>query len=199
MEEKCPYVRGKMATNFLGSPNSMDFAAFSHAMENWWGNPCISHITKHTMECESNFKKAPILSEKYEYRFPRFSTYDGFCNIFPEINFLGLSHSMGFPSISHASGNWRENPGISHMVKYATGWQSNGKNHTFYGKNMGTNFPGIPHSMGFICYGEFDGKTHPFPMWWSTPQDGNLMEKSTHTVWKVWVPISQVLHIRWVL
>ena len=49
-----------------------------------------------------------------------------------------------------------------------------------------------------LCYGKFDEKTHAFPMWWSTPQDGNLMEKSTHTVGKVWIPISQVLHIQWV-
>ena len=34
MEEKCLYVREKLGTNLLGSPNSMDFAAFSHAMGN---------------------------------------------------------------------------------------------------------------------------------------------------------------------
>ena len=27
----------------------------------------------------------------------------------------------------------------------------------------------------------------------------NLMEKSTHTMGKVWVPIFQVLHVEWVL
>ena len=67
MEQKCPYVREKMGANFLGSLNSMDFAAFSHAIENWWGNPCISHITKCTVECDSNWKKVPTLWEKYEY------------------------------------------------------------------------------------------------------------------------------------
>ena len=169
MEEKCPYVREKMATNFLGSPNSMDFAAFSHAMENWWGNPCISYVTKYTMECESNFKKAPIPSEKYEYRFPRFSTYDGFCNIFPEINFSGLSHSMGFPAISHASGNWRENPGISHMVKYVTGWQSNGKTTHFKERVWEPISQALPIRWVSLCYGKFDEKTHAFPMGWSTP------------------------------
>ena len=94
-------------------------------------------------------KKAPILWEKYEHQFPRFSSYDGFCRIFPEINFSGFSHSMGFPVIPHTFGNWQENPCISHMMKYATGWQSNGKKHLLYGKSMGTNFSDIPDSMGF--------------------------------------------------
>ena len=80
MEEKYPYVREKMGTNFLGSPNSMDFTAFPHAMGNGRGNPCISHIIKSTIECESNKKKeTPILWEKLEYQFSRFSTHNGFC------------------------------------------------------------------------------------------------------------------------
>ena len=32
--EKYTYVGEKMGTNFPGSPNSMDFAAFSHTMGN---------------------------------------------------------------------------------------------------------------------------------------------------------------------
>ena len=109
-----------MGTNFLGTPNSMDFIAFSQAMGNWRGNPCISHIIKYTVKCESNGKKhtivffafshtvgnlwgsqcifhmlkytigwesdrkkAPILREKYDYRFPRLSQYHGFCCLFP--------------------------------------------------------------------------------------------------------------------
>ena len=43
MEEKYPYVREKMGTNFLGSPNSMDFTAFSHATE-IDGEPHVFHI-----------------------------------------------------------------------------------------------------------------------------------------------------------
>ena len=44
--------------------------------------------------------------------------------------------------------------------------------------------------------------------WWENPCifhaikytiGWNLMEKSTHTMGKIWVPISQVLHIQWVL
>ena len=33
MEEKYPYVGEKMGTNLPGCPNSMDFTAFSHAMD----------------------------------------------------------------------------------------------------------------------------------------------------------------------
>ena len=141
-----------MSTNFLGSPYSMDFVAFSHAMGNWWGNPCISHIIKYSIGCESNGKKAPILSEKYEYQFPGFSTYHGFCRIFPETNFPGFSHAMGFHGFSQAMRNWWENPCISNMMKHTTGWESHGKKHPFYGKSMRTNFPDLPHSIGFADF-----------------------------------------------
>ena len=67
---------------------------------------------------------------------------------------------MGFPAISYALGNWQENPCISHMMKYTTEWQSNGENHPFYGKSMGTNFPSIPHLMGFTMLWE---------IWWENP------------------------------
>ena len=59
MEEKYPYVGEKMGTNFPGSPNSMDFTAFSHAMDSWWGIPCILNIIKYNIGCESNGKKHP--------------------------------------------------------------------------------------------------------------------------------------------
>ena len=62
-------LRKKMDINFPGSPSLMDFAAFSHVMGNWRGNPCISHIIKYTIGCESNGKKAPMLWEKYEFKF----------------------------------------------------------------------------------------------------------------------------------
>ena len=87
MKEKYPYVGGKMSTNFPGCSDSMDFTAFSHAIGNWLGNPCILHIIKYTIGCECNGKKALILWEKYECHFPRFSIYDGFCRIFPGTNF----------------------------------------------------------------------------------------------------------------
>ena len=54
MEEKYPYFGETIGTNFPGSPNLMNLAALSHAMGNWSGSPCISHIMKYTIECESN-------------------------------------------------------------------------------------------------------------------------------------------------
>ena len=164
---KVPICWKKMRTNFPGSPNSMDFATFSNAMGNWRGNPCISHSIKFTAGCQSNGKKAPILWEKCEYQFPRLSTYDGFCRIFLGNNFQGFSKLVDFPAFSYAKGNWWENPCISHMMKYTTGWKSNRKNHAFYGKSMETNFLCIPHSMGFVAFsdaiGDFIRKPMHFP------------------------------------
>ena len=79
MEEKYPQAREKMGTNFLGSLNSMDFTAFSHAMGNGRENPCISHIIKYTTECESNKKKK-----------------DPYYGKIQSTNFPGSPHTMGF-------------------------------------------------------------------------------------------------------
>ena len=163
--KKCTHPLGeKIGTNFPGSSNSMYFTALSHATGNWWGNPCILHIIKYTIGCESNGKKALKLWKKYEYQFPRFSTYDGLCRISLGTNFTRFSHFMGFPAFSHAMGNWWENPCISHMMKYTTGWESNGKTLPFYGKIMGTNFPGLSHSMGFADFSNAMGNLMTKPM-----------------------------------
>ena len=147
MEEKYLYFGAKMGTNFPDSPNSMDFSEFSLSLGDWRGKLYVSHIIKYTIGCQSNGKKAPILWEKYEYQFPRLSTYVGFCMILTGTNFPVFSHSMSFPDFSHAMGSWWEIPRISHMI----------------------------------------------------PQDGNLLEKNTHTVEKVWELISKVFLLRWVL
>ena len=39
---------------------------------------------------------------------------------------------------------------------------------------------------------EIDGETHVIPMWWSILQDGNIIEKSTHTMEKVYKPMSRL-------
>ena len=70
---------------------------------------------------------------------------------------------------------------------------------------MSTNFPGSPHTVGFVGFSqksifqaflirwvfllfpmpwEIDEKTHTFPIWWSIQQDGNLMEKNHPFYWK---------------
>ena len=97
-----------------------------------------------------------------------------------------LPRTMGFVGFSHAMRNGKGNPCISHMMKYTTGWESNDKKHSYYGKSIGVNFPGFPHSRGFAAFSmtlEIDEKTHAFPKWLSMPQDGNLME-STLILWK---------------
>ena len=85
-----------MSANFPGPPHTMGFVAFSRAMGNWWENPCISHVLKYIIGWESDGKKVPILLEKYDYQFPRFSPYNGFCYIFPYYGKL-MGKPMRFP------------------------------------------------------------------------------------------------------
>ena len=121
-----------MSTNFPDPPHTMDFVAFYRTMGNWWENPCISHMMKYIIGWELDGKKVPILWEKYDYQFPRFSPYSGFCCIF-----------------------------------------------RYYGKLMWKpmHFP-------------YDEVYHRMEIGW---------ERSTHTMGKVWLPISQVFPIQWVL
>ena len=115
--------------NNLGA-HRVDFAAFFCAIKNWWEKPCVSHVVKYTIRWESDGKKCTHpLGEKIGTNFP------------------GSSNSMYFTALSHATGNWWGNPCILHIIKYTIGCESNGK---------------------------------------KAPK-------------KVWVPISQVLHIRWAL
>ena len=97
-----PFYGKSMGTNFPGIPHSMGFTMLR---EIWWENPCISHVIKYTIGWESNGKKSPILWEKYEYQFPRFSTYNGFSRILPGTNFPDFPHSMGLAVFSHVMGN----------------------------------------------------------------------------------------------
>ena len=83
MRKKHPYCGKSMSISFPDFPHTMGFVTFSHAVENLWGNPYISHMLKYTIGWESDGKKAPILWEKYEYQFPRLSPYHGFCCVFP--------------------------------------------------------------------------------------------------------------------
>ena len=67
-------------------------------------------------------------------------------------NFPGSLHTRGFVAFSRTIRNWWGNPCISHMTKYAIGWESNGKEHPYHGKSMSTNFPDFPHTMGFVLF-----------------------------------------------
>ena len=124
---------------------------FSHAIGNWLEYPYFSHVMKSPIRLESNRKKAPILWEKYEYQFPR------------------PSRTMGCVAFFCAMENSWENPYISHMMKYTIGWESDGKKYSYYGKSMITNFPGSPHTMGFIALSYAMGN------WWENPNISHMM------------------------
>ena len=132
MRKKHPYNGKSMSTNFPGSSHRMGFVAFSRTMGNWWRNPCIPHIMKYTIGWESYGEKAPMLWEKYEYQFPRFTPCDEFCWI-------------------------------------------------------------------FLYYGKLMGKPMHFPYDEVYHRVGILWRKIAHPMGKVWVPISQIQSIRWVL
>ena len=114
-----------MSTNFSGSPLRWVLLHLPVLC-------CISHMMKYTVGWESYGEKSPILWEKYEYQFPRFTPYEGFCCISP-----------------------------------------------YYEKMMGKpmHFP-------------YDEVCHRMGIGW---------EKSTHTMGKVWLSVSQTYPISWVL
>ena len=94
-----------MRANFSGPPHTMGFVGFFRAMGNSWKNPRISHMMKYTLGWKSDGKKVPILWEKYDYQFPRFLLYDGFCWILPYYGKL-MGKPMHFPygEVYHRTG-----------------------------------------------------------------------------------------------
>ena len=154
-------------------------------MENWWENPCISDVMKYITWWKLNEKKALILWEKYEYQFPRSSSYNGFCCIFPYYGKL-MGKPMHFPydEVYHRMGiGWEKIPILWEKYDYQ--------------------FPRFSPYNGFCCilpyYGKLMGKPMHFPYDEVYHRMGIGWEKSTHTMGKVWLPISQVFPIRWVL
>ena len=174
-----------MSTNFPGSPHTMSFAAFSCAMGDWWGNPCISHMMKYTAGWKSHGEKPPILWEKYEYQFPRFT------------------HTKGFVAFSRTMRNWWGNPCISHMMKYTIGWESNGRKAPIIWEKYEYQFPRLSPYCRFCCIflycGKFLGKPMHFPYAEVYHRMGIGWGKSTHTMGKAWLSISQTFSIPWVL
>ena len=150
----------------------MDFTAFSHAMGNWWGNPCISHIIKYTIECESTGKKALILWEKYEYQFPSFSTYNGFCRKFPGTNFQDFPpfECFGclFPCYGKLMRKHMHFPCDEVYHKMGIYW----KNASIIWEKYEPQYPWFSILQWFLLHfpvlWEIDGETHAFPIWWST-------------------------------
>ena len=58
MGKKRPYYEKGTVIDFPGFPHTMGFVAFSCAVGNLWGIPCISHMLKYTIQWESNGKKS---------------------------------------------------------------------------------------------------------------------------------------------
>ena len=119
------------------------------------------------------------------------------------IDFPDFPHTMGFVAFSCTVGNLWENPCISHMLKYSIGWESTGKKAPILWENYGYRFPRFSRYHGFsfifLYCGKFMGKPMHFPYAEVYHRMGIGWEKSTHTMGKVWVSVSQTFHIPWVL
>ena len=113
------------------------------------------------------------------------------------------SSQGGFCCIFQAIGNWWEKPCISYVVKYKIGWESNGRKFPILWGKYWYQFPNLSQFKGFHCivlyYGKLMGKHMHFPYNEVHHRMEISWEKNTYTVVKVWVPISYVLPIRWVL
>ena len=57
-------------------------------------------------------------------------------------NFPGFPHMISFVALSRAIGNRWGNPYVSHMIKHAAGWESNGK-------SMGIDFTAFSDLVNF--------------------------------------------------
>ena len=130
----------------------MALAVLSHVMGNYWEITCFSHVMKYTIKWESDGKKRPYYGTSMSTNFP------------------GSPHTMGFIAFSYTMENWWGNSCISHMMKHTVGWESYGKNHPYYGKSMSTNFPGSPHTMGFVAF------SRTMRNWWGTPCISHMMK-----------------------
>ena len=89
------------------------------------------------------------------------------------------------------------------MKNTIIGWESNGKKAPILWQKYEYQFPRFFHTpwvlLGFPMLWEMEREIHAFPVWWSIPQDGNLMIKSTHTMEKVLESIFQASPIQGVL
>ena len=118
-------------------------------------------------------------------------------------NLPGSPHTMSFVAFSCPIGNWWENQCIYHMMKYSAGWESYGEKAPILWESMGTNFQDSPNMKGFVVF------SHTLRNCWGNPCISHMLKyilgwksdgkKRTHTMVKVWVPISQTFPIPWVL
>ena len=87
-----PFYGKSMGANIPGLSHSMSFTDFSDIMINLMRKPTRFACDEVYHKIEIQWKKPHILWEKYEYQFPKFSTFDGFCGILPATNFPGSPH-----------------------------------------------------------------------------------------------------------
>ena len=118
-------------------------------------------------------------------------------------NFPGSPHSKGFVAFSRTMRNWWGNPCISHMMKYNTWRESNGKKAPILWEKYEYQFPWLSPYQGFCrifpyC-GKFMGKPIPFRYDEVYHRIGIGWEKSNHAMGKVWLLISWAFPIPWVL
>ena len=115
------------------------------------------------------WKKIPILWEKSGYQFSRLSQFDGFRCIFQCYGKL-MGKPKHFPcdEVYYRMGIWLEK--CTHTMGKV--WVP-----------ISQDFPRV--LLHFPVLWEIDGETHAFLICWSIPQDGGLMENSTHTMKKV--------------
>ena len=137
--KKYPYFGESIGTNFTVSLNSMDFAAFSNAMGNWWGNLSISHVI-----CDEVYFRMGIWLGKCTHAYYGKSMTTNIPGFPPQFSYI-------FPC--------RKLMGQPMHFSYAdtTEWESNEKKSPYYGKSMGTNFPGFDHLMVFAEFSHATG------------------------------------------
>ena len=117
-------------------------------------------------------------------------------------NFPGSAHAMGFVILSRAMGYLWENSNIFRMIKYIKEWNLMERRTYTMGKLWELIFQILPVRwilLHFPMLWKIYEKTQVLLMWRSVPKDGNLMEKSTRTMERAWLPISIVSPIWQVL
>ena len=98
-------------------------------------------------------------------------------------------------------GKFMGKPIISHMLKYTIRWKSDGRRALILWEKYEYQFPRLSPYHGFCCIlpycGKFMGKPMHFPYAEVYHRMGIGWEKSTHTMGKVWLSISQTFPVPW--
>ena len=124
-------------------------------------------------------KKVSILWGKHGYQFPRLSQFDGFRCIFHCYGkLIGKPKHFSCIEVYYRKEIWLEK-----------------RTHTIWKVWVPISQAFRWILLHFPVLSKVNGETRAFFIWWSIPQDGNLMEKSTHTMEKVWELITQALPI----